>query len=393
MRIAHVITRMILGGAQENTLLTCEDLMRDFGDDVLLITGPPLGPEGSLLERARANGVPTVVLPELRREIHLGRDWTSYGAIKRELRSFQPDVVHTHSGKAGLLGRMAATAINVPAIVHTVHGASFHKYQSRGVQAVLRWCEKFAATRCDLFVSVANAMTEQMVAAQVAPREKFVTVYSGMEVEPLLESGQLRDEVRQHLGYKPRDIVIGKIARLFHLKGHEYVLRAAGQVIGRHPQAKFLFVGDGVLDETLREQVHRQHLDPHVKFTGLVPPDEIPGLIAAMDVIVHASFREGLARVLPQALIAGKPVVSYDIDGAREVVIPGETGYLLPPGSTEPMVAAINELIERPDLREKLGGEGRRRFADQFRHERMTLRLRELYEELLAAKRTVGQAF
>src|SRR5690554_1969748 len=123
MRIAHLITRMILGGAQENTLLTCEDLIRDFGDEVLLITGPPLGPEGSLLERARANQVPVIVIPQLRREIHPLRDLASYRQIKRELRVFQPDVVHTHSGKAGLLGRMAATALNVPAIVHTVHGA------------------------------------------------------------------------------------------------------------------------------------------------------------------------------------------------------------------------------------------------------------------------------
>ena len=388
MRIAHIITRMILGGAQENTLLTCEDLIRDFGDEVLLITGPPLGPEGSLLDRAKTHGVPTVVLPELRREIHLGRDWRSYRAIQHELRSFMPDVVHTHSGKAGFLGRVAATSVNVPAIIHTVHGAPFHNYQSRGARAVLRSCERFAATRCDLLVGVADAMTEQMVASHVAPREKFVTVYSGMEVEPLLDSGHLREEVRQRMGFKSRDVVIGKIARLFHLKGHEYVLSAAEQVIARHPQVRFLFVGDGMLDESLREQVHRRRLDSHVIFTGLVPPDEIPGMLAAMDIVVHASLREGLARVLPQALIAGKPVVSYDIDGAREVVLPDQTGYLLPPKSIEPMVAAFDELIRQPELRERLGNEGRRRFTDQFRHDRMTLRLRELYEELLASKRT-----
>lgn len=386
MRIAHIITRMILGGAQENTLLTCEDLIRDFGDDVVLITGPPLGPEGSLLERARANRVPTIVLPELRREIHPLRDWASYQAIKRELRSYQPDVVHTHSGKAGFLGRLAAASVKVPAIVHTVHGAPFHSYQNRGARAVLRWCEQLAASRCDLLVSVADAMTEQMVAAGVAPREKFVTVDSGMEVEPFLNSPNLREESRCQLGYKPHDVVIGKVARVFHLKGHEYVVRAAGQVVERHPQARFLFVGDGLLTERIRDQVLRARLDSYFQFTGLVPPDRIPSLLAAMDIVVHASLREGLARVLPQALIAGKPVVSYDIDGAREVVLPGETGYLLPAGSVDPMANAIGELIEQPELRERLGQEGRRRFTDRFRHDRMTLRLRELYEELLAAK-------
>jgi glycosyltransferase involved in cell wall biosynthesis len=387
MRIAHIITRMILGGAQENTLLTCEGLIHDFGDDVILITGPPIGPEGSLLERAKANGVPVVIIPQLRREIHPLRDAASYRAIKQKLKSFQPDVVHTHSGKAGLLGRIAATAVNVPAIVHTVHGAPFHQYQSRGAQAILRMCERFAATRCDLLVCVADAMTQQMVAAHIAPQEKFTTVYSGMEVEPFLNSAPLRDSIREQLGYNPQDIVIAKIARLFRLKGHNYVLQAAEQVVAQHPHARFLFVGNGILDQSLRDEVHRRQLVPYVKFTGLVPPSEIPGLLAAADIIVHASLREGLARVLPQALLAGKPVVSYDIDGAKEVVIPGQTGYLLPPKSIEPMVFALDELIRQPDLRSQLGCQGRARVRDQFRADRMIHHLREIYEELLAAKR------
>ena len=191
MRIAHVITRLILGGAQENTVLTCEDLLRTYGDDVLLITGPPRGPEGSLLERARQRRAGAKCC-RLAREIHPLRDSQSYFQIKRAMPDFRPDVVHTHSGKAGLLGRTAAHVLRVPAIVHTVHGAPFHPYQSRGAQAVLRWCERYAARRCHALVSVADAMTDQMVRAGVAPREKFTTVYSGMEVEPFLAADEHR---------------------------------------------------------------------------------------------------------------------------------------------------------------------------------------------------------
>src|SRR3989337_780803 len=126
MRIAHVITRLILGGAQENTVLCCEDLMREYGDDVLLITGPPLGPEGSLLERARAGGVPVKIIDELRRPIHPWRDLMSYRRIQEPLRRFQPEVVHTHSAKGGMLGRAAAWSLGVPAVIHTVHGAPWH---------------------------------------------------------------------------------------------------------------------------------------------------------------------------------------------------------------------------------------------------------------------------
>jgi len=396
MRIAHVITRLILGGAQENTVLCCEDLLRDYGDDVLLITGPPLGPEGSLLERARAGGVPLEIIPELQRPIHPWRDAISYRRIQHALRRFRPEVVHTHSAKGGILGRAAAWSLGVPAVVHTVHGAPFHPYQGRAGRLLFQACEHWAARRCHAMVSVADAMTDLMVAAGVAPREKFTTIYSGMEVEPFLRSGEHRDRVRRELGYGPQHVVIGQIARLFHLKGHEDVIRAARTVIDAEPSARFLLVGDGMLRERLQRQIAAAGLVGHFQFTGLAPPERIPELLAATDIVVHASLREGLARVLPQALIAGKPVVSYDIDGAREVVIPNQTGFLVPPPlprawkrgqsplGSDGLATALKRLVADPALREHFGREGSRRFTDLFRHERMTARLRELYLKMLA---------
>lgn len=392
MRIAHIITRLILGGAQENTLLSCEDLMRIYGDDVLLITGPPLGPEGSLLERARAGGIPLVIIPQLRRAIHPWRDLASYYQIKRAIRDFRPDVVHTHSAKGGILGRAAANALGVPAIVHGVHGAPFHPYQGRGARAFFRLCERWAATKCHAFVSVADAMTELMVNAHVAPQEKFTTIYSGMEVEPFLEADKLRDRARQELGYKPEHIVVGKVARLFHLKGHEYLIQAARQVVAAMPKVRFLLVGDGLLAEPLKQQIAAAGLEQYFHLTGLVPPARIPQLISAMDIVVHASLREGLARVLPQALIAGRPVISYDVDGAREVVLPNRTGFLLPPKSVDELTTAILLLAADANLRAQMGMEGRRRFTDVFRHETMTAQLRALYEQLLGATAEARQS-
>ena len=387
MRILHLITRLILGGAQENTVLTCEDLQRIHGDEVLLVTGPAIGPEGSLIERVHRNGVPLEVLDALRREIRPLNDWRSYREIKRAIRRFRPDVVHTHSGKAGLLGRMAAHALGVPAIVHTIHGAPFHPYQSRGARAVFRACERYAAGRCDALVSVADAMTELAVAAGVAPREKFVTIYSGMEVEPFLHANEHRAEARARLGYDDSHVVVGKVARLFHLKGHEYVVRAARRAVAQQPNLRFLFVGDGILAPEIRGQVRDAGLDKYFQFTGLVPPEQIPALLGAMDIVVHASLREGLARVLPQALIAAKPVVSYDIDGAREVIISGETGFLLPPESVAALADSICRLAADPAMRTRFGLTGRERFTEQFRHEHMTRELRALYERLLATRR------
>lgn len=384
MRVMHIITRMIVGGAQENTLLNCHDLIHEHGDDVLLVTGPSLGPEGSLLEDAQLRGVPLEIVPSLRRAINPWHDAASYAALDRVIHRFRPDVVHTHSAKGGILGRAVAWRRRVPAVVHTVHGAPFHPYQSVAARNVYRVCERWAARRCHHLISVADAMTDLMVAAGVAPREKFTTIYSGMEVEPFLHADQLRDKSRAWLGYDPSHVVVGKIARLFPLKGHEYIIESAREVLRRAPHVRYLFVGDGILHRELEQQIAAAGLSEYFRFTGLVPPSRIPELIAAMDIIVHASLREGLARVLPQGLIVGRPVISYDIDGAREVVLPDETGYLLPPKSIGPLTEAIVELVADSALRTRLGSEGQRRFADLFRHQTMTRLIRQLYEQVLA---------
>ncbi len=382
MNVVHIITRLIIGGAQENTLLTVEDQHRDYGDRVALISGPGLGPEGSLEGRARAGGFDFFLVPSLRREIHPWRDWVSYRAIVRLLRQIQPDLVHTHSSKAGILGRVAAGRLGIPA-VHTIHGASFHFGQGRLTQALFRAAEKFAARYCDRFISVCDAMTDRYVAAGIAPRERFVTVYSGMDVEPFLRPSRSPEQVRRELGFGPEHVVIGKVARLFHLKGHEFVLRAAPTVVRAVPNVRFLFVGDGILRPQLERQLAEAGLSEYFVFVGLAPPERVPELIHAMDVVVHTSLWEGLARVLPQALIAAKPVVSYDVDGAREVVLPGQTGFLLPPQSVDELAQALIRLATDGALRRRLGEEGRRRFTEQFRHQNMTAQIRHVYQQVL----------
>lgn len=387
MKIAHIITRLIIGGAQENTVLNCEDLIRQFGDEVLLLTGPPLGPEGSLMERIdKPGGVPFRIVPRLRRAIHPVNDLLAYREIRRMLKEFRPDVVHTHSAKAGILGRLAARSLGVPAIVHGVHGAPFYPYQNPVTRRFYQWCERYAAKRCDAFVSVADAMSNLMIEANIAPREKFYTVYSGMEVETFLHNAPLREEKRREFGFSDSEIVVGKIARLFHLKGHEYVIEAAQSIVEQVPQVRFFFVGDGILTEAIKSKIAEKSLEKYFVFSGLVPPKRIPAMISAMDILVHTSLREGLARVLPQALLSKKPVISYDIDGAREVVLDGVTGFLLPPKSVDALVDSVVKLAKNPELRRSMGEEGSRRCAEVFDHRYMSAKIREIYEKILTEK-------
>ncbi len=374
---------MIIGGAQENTLYNCLDLVREHGDEVMLITGPATGPEGDLLRQHDLTGLSIREIPSLIRSINPFSDVTSYRAIKKAIADFKPEVVHTHSAKAGMLGRIAAWNLRVPAVIHTVHGAPFHPYQSWAARRFFIACERYAAKKCHHLVSVADAMTDLMVSAGVAPREKFTTIYSGMDIEPFLHADDHRAQVRQQFGFRDDDVVIGKIARLFHLKGHDDLIAAAQEVVAKIPQVKFLLIGDGILREELTADIARRGLAKHFKFAGLVPPSEVPAMIGAMDILVHTSLREGLARALPQGLLAGKPVVSYDIDGAKEVVIRGETGALITPRDVNALAASLIDLAKSPALREKLGRAGRGRCRIRFAHQEMTRQIRTLYERLL----------
>ncbi|MDR2345500.1 MAG: glycosyltransferase family 4 protein [Planctomycetaceae bacterium] len=385
MRVVHIITRLIVGGAQENTLLNCADLVNDFGDDVLLITGAETGPEGSLLSEI-GGGFPVLILPDLVRSISPYHDIRAYYELRRNLIKFNPDVVHTHSAKAGIIGRLAAWNLKTPVVIHTVHGAPFYPYQNKFVRKFYQCCEKFGAKKCHAMISVAEAMTNLMVESKIAKREKFKTIYSGMDVETFLNSDKFRISTRERFGISENDIVVGKIARLFHLKGHEYLISAAESILHRVPDVKFMFVGDGILKERFQNIIKSQGIEDRFIFTGLLSPNQIPAIISAMDIVVHTSLREGLARVLPQALLAGKPVVSYDIDGACEVIIDDVTGYIIPPKSIEQLADKIVKLATSPELRIKFGQAGRERFTDQFDHHNMTSQIRKLYEYHLNKK-------
>ncbi|MDA7951281.1 MAG: glycosyltransferase family 4 protein [Pirellulaceae bacterium] len=384
MRIAHLITRMIVGGAQENTLLNCRDLIHEYNDDLLLVTGPAIGPEGDLHAQIEKEGIPTEIISSLRRNIDPRHDFRAYFAIKKTLKDFRPDVVHTHSAKAGLLGRLAASRLKIPAIIHTVHGAPFHPYQGRGAFHFFRLLEQWGAKNCHHLISVANAMTDLLVDNGVAPREKFSTIYSGMKIEPFLKANNDRQTTRKELGFSDDHFVVGKIARLFHLKGHKYLINCAAQIIQEVPNIRFLLVGDGLLREEFEKQIASLNMEKHFCFTGLVRPSQIPRYLGAMDCLVHTSLREGLARTLPQALLAAKPVVSFAIDGAPEVVLPEKTGFLVNPKDEQGLGQAIKTLAQNPKLCLEYGQAGRALCEKRFCHRHMSDEIRTLYTTILS---------
>jgi glycosyltransferase involved in cell wall biosynthesis len=378
MKICHVITRLILGGAQENTLLTCEGL-HARGHDVTLITGPAFGPEGELLTRARSGGYRVIEINQMIRRIAPIRDHCAYRRLRALLRKIRPDIMHSHSSKAGILARKAAARLGGMKIVHTVHGLAFHRYLSPWRNKLYIALEKRGARRSDAIISVADAMTRQALDAGVGRGEQYTTIYSGMDVEPYLTpSGS--EAFRNSLGLSDDAVVVTQVSRLAELKGHQYILDAAEKITD--PRVHFCFVGDGRWRDRIASEIRRRGLDERFTLTGLLPPEQIPAVMAASDVVVHCSLREGLARTLPQAMLTGRPVISFDIDGAREVV-DNSTGVLLPPGDVAGLTAAIEKLTADPELRAALGAAGREKCREMFSHHRMVDQIEELYLQLL----------
>lgn len=382
VRVLHIITRMIVGGAQENTLLSVEGLDQIPGYEVTLASGIDKGPEGDLLTRARRT-TRLIIIDELCRNINPLNDLAALWKLYRIIRKGRYHIVHTHSSKAGVLGRIAAKLAGTPFIVHTLHSLVFHDYQPWAVNRMWWLVKKICAPMTDHFISVSSIISRKAIAAGIDRPEKFSTVYSGMELDWFLNAKVDPLAVRREFGIPEDAPVVGKIARLFPLKGHDELMDAAPEIVKRNPDVRFFLVGDGILFDHLRDRAQKLGILDNFVFAGLIDRERIPEMLSAMDVLVHTSLREGLARVLPQALAMGRPCVSFNIDGAPEVVIPDETGYLVSPGDSAGLADSISRLLDDKELRIRMGEAGRRRVDPAFRAETMVREIADVYTMLM----------
>ena len=384
LSICHVITRMIVGGAQENTLLSCLG-QRAAGHRVVLVTGPSPGPEGELLARMKAPDLEIVVIDDLVRELSPRRDLRAYRALRKFFRERRFDVVHTHSSKAGVLGRFAAHAAHVPCVVHTIHGQAFHAYEKPWKNFLYKLSERLAARVSDRIFAVAQAMIDQCAASRIAPAGKYQVVYSGMEMSRFLHA-ERNPVLREKLHIPAEAPVIGTLARLFELKGYDHVLRAAPTVLARHGEAHFLIVGDGILRESLEREAEKLGIRDRFHFAGLVAPDRVPDYLAQMDMLWHLSLREGLPRSVVQALATGIPALGFRLDGTPEVILDGRTGYCLAPGDDDGVARRTIELLDHPEEAARMGAAGRALVRERFDAPRMSRILLDAYCDILRKK-------
>jgi glycosyltransferase involved in cell wall biosynthesis len=375
-RVLHVITMLELGGAQRNTLDTCRMLDRER-----FAVGLACADEGELLPEARGLGdVRLHELPSLRREVRPWRDARAVGELRRAIRDFAPDIVHTHSSKAGILGRLAARRERVPVVVHSIHGYGFGDHQAAPVRAAFLAVERLAARWTTAFIAVSEENLEQGLALGLFEREQVTVIRSGIDL------GAFRhrtggDGVRRELGIGADAPLVVQVSCLKPQKAPERFVALAAALAPRFPDAHFLLVGDGELRPRLEAQRHAAGLGGRLHLPGW--RRDIPAVLDAATVVTLTSRFEGLPRAVVEALAAGRPVVAMAVDGVREVVRDGVNGLAVPPGDVGALVGRVGELLADPARRAELArhaGEG----LEGFDRELMVRQQEALYGRLLA---------
>lgn len=377
IRVLHVITRLIRGGADENTVLTAERL-EARGYESWILAG-----RGSELEAfSPAVRARTRVLPELVRDPDPVRDAVALAKLVRMLRRERWDLVHTHTAKAGFLGRMAARIAGVPHVVHTLHGVTFHEHVSAPLRALYVALERFAAVRCDALIAVGDDVKRKYLAERIGREDQYITIASGMDVAPFeavrRDGTASRVQVRTELGLTDSDVVVGMVSRLEPRKGWRHLFEAAARLAPDFPALRVLAVGEGSQRAEIEAHVRRLGMGDRVRFAGY--RSDIARVISAFDVAALTSLWEGLPRVLVQYSLLEKPIVTSDVEGAHEVVEDGSTGYVVEGRDGAALADRLRRLVANPALRAEMGRKARERVAGRWDASLMVDRIADVYE-------------
>ncbi|MDZ7373701.1 MAG: glycosyltransferase family 4 protein [candidate division KSB1 bacterium] len=380
VRVLHIITRLISGGADENTIFNVEGLDHSRYQ-VDLAAGEPSEPDVvARLQRTRF-----LSLPHLQRELRPGKDVLAFWEAVRLIRSHHYQLVHTHEAKAGIVGRLAARYCGVPIIVHTLHGITFHRHLRLPVRALYLALERLAGRWTDLFICVGEDLRQTYIANGIGEPERFVVIRSGFDLARFHEASRQREvhrrALRERLGLPPGTRIVGTAARLEQRKGVQFLLQAARFLRQSHPDVHFTIAGRGPYAPRLLQLATKLGLSDRVHFLGHV--HDIDAYLAALDIFVLSSLWEGLPRAVVQARAVGLPVIGFEVEGIREVVRDGQNGFVVPSRDVKGLAQKIDLLLSDPELAQNLGRYDDATHLEQWDRRRMVSEIQALYDRLV----------
>lgn len=387
IKVVHVITRFDKGGSAENTFLTLRGLdkrkyevilVKGLSNESYMGTAESRAIEEGLKELQR-EGVRIRTIPALIRKIQPLSDFHALVDLIKIFREERPHIVHTHTSKAGILGRWAAFVTGVPIIVHTPHGHVFWGYFNTYITLIYIFLEKLTARITDKIIALTEREKRDHLKYNIAREYKFSVIHSGVDLRKFLNATQNSAEVKAKLGIAKESFVIGTVGRLTHIKGHRYLIEAATKIVSARKNMVFVILGDGELWTSLRMMALNQGINEKVLFLGW--RSDVAEIISTFDVFVLPSLNEGMGRVLVEAMAIGKPIVASDVGGIPDLIIHGKNGFLVPPADSEALAMAIMELYRNPTLRINMGQQGKA-MSVSFSVESMIQKIDQLYTDL-----------
>ena len=380
IKIAQVITRMDWGGSPDIVRILCKRLDPELYD-VRLITGLTVYP--SLKTRNFFEGFKNNIfyIKYLRRNVNIFYDMFAFCSLYMLFRRERFNIVHTHTAKAGFIGRIAAKLAGTHFVVHTPHGHNLYGYFSFFGTLLVVILEKIASLFADKIIALTDIEKDDMVRYNICKPRKIVVVTSGIDLEKYNKTEVNAKEKRTEFNVGVDDFLVGMIGRLEKVKGPEYFIEAAKYIAERIPQTKFLIVGDGSLKEALITRSKQLNIDNKVIFAGW--QEDVPEILSILDVLVLPSLNEAIGRVILEAGASGKPVVATEVGGIPDIIKNNETGILVPPGDSKKIAEAVISLLEDKQKRFEMGRAAKDWVNNQFSVDNMVREVHNLYKSLL----------
>jgi glycosyltransferase involved in cell wall biosynthesis len=384
IKIVRVIARLDIGGAPIHVVELGAGLNADRFES-LLVSGLENPGERSLVDYVEQRGIHPLVIPEIVGEANFGlRDLIAIAKLYRVLKREKPHIVDTHTAKAGFIGRIAARLAGVPVVIHTYHGHVWRGYYSPIKSRLLQWMEKGLALWTDQIIAVSESVRQQVAKYQIAPLGKIKVVPLGLALRDFFNCAELRGQFRKEIGV-PSDVpLIGMVGRVVPIKNHRLFLDSAKLVLNAMPATRCVIVGDGLIRPDLEAYTRTLGIAARVVFVGW--RRDLARIYADLDVLVISSINEGTPVSAIEAMAAGRPVVATRVGGVPDIVLEGQTGYLVPLDDAPAMANAVVRLLGEPELARRMGETGRAFVARRFTTQRLVADMEELYTTLLANK-------